>query len=65
VIALRPVVNTFDRVWYGFAQVNEAMYDQFRQDVERPEEPRTVTTTSTAAAQPKQIFGCLLEWSFP
>ncbi len=33
--ALRPVVNTFDRVWYGFAQVNEAMYEQFRQDVER------------------------------
>jgi len=27
--ALRPVVNTFDRVWYGFAQVNEAMYDHF------------------------------------
>lgn len=33
--ALRPVVNTFDRVWYGFAVVNEAMYEQFRQDVER------------------------------
>ncbi|MEP7284171.1 MAG: DUF4129 domain-containing protein [Chloroflexota bacterium] len=33
--ALRPVVNTFDRVWYGFAPVDEALYQEFRQNVER------------------------------
>jgi hypothetical protein len=33
--ALRPVVETFDEVWYGFAPVNEALYQQFRQNVER------------------------------
>ena len=33
--ALRPVVDTFDRVWYGFAPVDEPMFDTFRVDVER------------------------------
>jgi hypothetical protein len=33
--ALRPVVNTFDRVWYGFASVDEALYQEFVQNVER------------------------------
>jgi hypothetical protein len=33
--ALRPVVNTFDRVWYGIATVDEAMYQEFQADVER------------------------------
>jgi hypothetical protein len=33
--ALRPVVNTFDDVWYGFAPINELLYQQFRQDVDR------------------------------
>jgi hypothetical protein len=32
---LRPVVNTFDRVWYGFAPVDDALYQEFRQRVER------------------------------
>jgi hypothetical protein len=32
---LRPVVNTFDRVWYGFAPVDDALYQEFRQKVER------------------------------
>jgi hypothetical protein len=32
---LRPVVNTFDRVWYGFAPVDDALYQEFRQTVER------------------------------
>lgn len=31
---LRPVVNTFDRVWYGFAPVDATLYDQFRSEVE-------------------------------
>src|SRR5262249_19603408 len=33
--ALRPVVNTFDRVWYGFEPVDETMYQEFRQNVDR------------------------------
>jgi hypothetical protein len=33
--ALRPVVNTFDDVWYGFAPINELLYQEFRQDVDR------------------------------
>jgi hypothetical protein len=33
--ALRPVVNTFDDVWYGFAPINETLYQQFRHDVEQ------------------------------
>ncbi len=33
--ALRPVVNTYDRVWYGFAPVSEPMFELFRQNVER------------------------------
>jgi hypothetical protein len=32
---LRPVVNMFDRVWYGFAPVDDALYREFRQTVER------------------------------
>jgi len=32
---LRPVVSTFDRVWYGFAPLNEIRYQEFRQNVER------------------------------
>jgi hypothetical protein len=32
---LRPVVNTFDRVWYGFAPLSEALYQDYRRDVER------------------------------
>jgi hypothetical protein len=33
--ALRPVVNTFDRVWYGFAPVDAQLYQDFSQNVER------------------------------
>lgn len=33
--ALRPVVETFDRVWYGFAPVDDALYQTFRADVEQ------------------------------
>jgi hypothetical protein len=33
--ALSPVVETFDAVWYGFAALNEATYQQYRQNVER------------------------------
>ena len=36
--ALQPVVNTFDRVWYGFAPVDEPHYQDFRQHVERLEQ---------------------------
>jgi hypothetical protein len=32
---LRPVINMFERVWYGYAAVDEAMYAEFRQNVER------------------------------
>jgi hypothetical protein len=32
---LRPVVNIFENVWYGFMPVDEAMYQQFRQYVEQ------------------------------
>jgi hypothetical protein len=32
---LRPVVSTFDDVWYGFIPVDEGMYQQFTQNVER------------------------------
>ncbi len=32
---LRPIVNVFDRVWYGFAPVDAALYQDFRQNVER------------------------------
>jgi hypothetical protein len=33
--ALHPVVDTFDRVWYGFAPVDDALYQTFRANVER------------------------------
>jgi hypothetical protein len=33
--ALRPVVNTFDRVWYGFAPVDEPAYAEFRRNVQQ------------------------------
>jgi len=33
--ALRPVVDTFDRVWYGFAPVDDSLYETFRANVER------------------------------
>jgi hypothetical protein len=33
--ALQPVVNTFDRVWYGFATVDTSAYAEFRRNVER------------------------------
>ncbi len=36
--ALSPVVHTFDRVWYGFAPVDESLYQDFRQNVERLEQ---------------------------
>jgi hypothetical protein len=32
---LRTIVNVFDRVWYGFAPVDEALYRQFRQRIEQ------------------------------
>lgn len=32
---LRPVVQTFDHVWYGFAPVDEATYANFRAEVEQ------------------------------
>lgn len=32
---LQPIVTTFDNVWYGFASVDEALYQEFRQNVER------------------------------
>jgi hypothetical protein len=32
---LRSVVQTFDRVWYGFAPVSESLYQDFRQNVEQ------------------------------
>lgn len=32
---LRPVITTFDDVWYGFMPVDEDMYQQFSQNVER------------------------------
>jgi hypothetical protein len=32
---LRVVVQTFDRVWYGFAPVDEHLYQDFRQNVEQ------------------------------
>jgi hypothetical protein len=31
---LEPVVAVFDRVWYGFAPVDDALYQGFRRDVE-------------------------------
>lgn len=30
---LTPVVQTFDRVWYGFADIDQAAFDAFRQQV--------------------------------
>lgn len=33
--SLRPVVNTFDRVWYGFAPLDQAQYEEFRHSVDR------------------------------
>lgn len=35
--ALRPVVQTFDHVWYGFAPVSDALYARFKADVARLE----------------------------
>lgn len=35
--ALRPVVQTFDHVWYGFAPLSDRMYAQFKADVARLE----------------------------
>lgn len=32
---LAPVVGIFDRVWYGFAPVDETLYQQFRQHVDQ------------------------------
>jgi hypothetical protein len=32
---LRPIVNIFDRVWYGFAPVDEARYQKFVQLVDQ------------------------------
>ncbi len=32
---LRPVVNTFDNVWYGFAVLDEVRYEEFRRNVDR------------------------------
>jgi hypothetical protein len=32
---LRPVVGTFDRVWYGFAPLDERLYEEYRHNVER------------------------------
>lgn len=33
--ALRPVVNTFERVWYGFAVISEVEYREYREQVGR------------------------------
>jgi len=30
---LAPVVQTFDRVWYGFDEIDQAAFDAFRQQV--------------------------------
>lgn len=32
---LRPVVGTFDHVWYGFAPLDERLYEEYRHNVER------------------------------
>jgi hypothetical protein len=32
---LHPVVGTFDRVWYGFAPLDERLYEEYRHNVER------------------------------
>ena len=44
--ALRPVVETFDDVWYGFASVNETIYQEFRANVERLRNMRQVNQTT-------------------
>lgn len=35
VAVLRPVINVFEDVWYGFAPVDEALYQEFRAYVDR------------------------------
>jgi hypothetical protein len=35
---LRPVVDEFDRVWYGFAPVDEAEYEEYRRQIGRVRE---------------------------
>lgn len=32
---LHPVVGTFDRVWYGFAPLDERLYEEYRHNVQR------------------------------
>lgn len=32
---LTPIINFFDRTWYGFAPISDADYQQFRQQVDR------------------------------
>ena len=36
--ALRPVVDTFDSIWYGFAPINTREFEAYRQQVERVRE---------------------------
>jgi hypothetical protein len=37
---LRPVVEEFDRVWYGFAPVDEAEYEDYQRQIEQVRELR-------------------------
>jgi hypothetical protein len=37
---LRPVVEEFDRVWYGFASVDEAEYEEYQRQIGRVRELR-------------------------
>ncbi len=32
--ALKPIVETFDRIWYGFAPINASEFEQYRRQVE-------------------------------
>lgn len=37
--ALAPVVETFDRIWYGFAPISAAEFERYRQDVDALRRP--------------------------
>ncbi len=41
---LRPVVDEFDRVWYGFAPLDEAEYETYRRQIERVRELRETSS---------------------
>lgn len=45
---LNPVVQTFDRVWYGHAKIDESAFDQYRAQVEAL---RNVSTAAPAEQQ--------------